>query len=293
MSFRLNNTHTKHYRTHFNNQGKEKDSFLAHHFAQSYISQKERTSAFASKGSITAETALVLPIFFLAVLCLVYLLEMICIQTTMKSALRSLAKEIAKESYVNPVQNEKDMEQEMIDMIGEEQLDRSMVYRGSAGLHCRKTRILSNLSVIELSVRYQIKIPVLLFQIPVVAREETIRVKGWTGYEQSGFSSDKKQIVYITENGLVYHKDEACSYLELSIKSVPKSQLPNLRNIDGGKYYPCLFCQSGNSKDAYVYLTESGSRYHSSLGCSGLKRTVYAVELSEVYGRGGCSRCVK
>ncbi|MCQ2507536.1 MAG: pilus assembly protein, partial [Dorea sp.] len=42
-----------------------------------------------------------------------------------------------------------------------------------------------------------------------------------------------------------------------------------------------------------VYVTDYGDRYHSSLSCSGLKRTVYSVPKSEAIGKGACSKCAK
>jgi uncharacterized cysteine cluster protein YcgN (CxxCxxCC family) len=56
-------------------------------------------------------------------------------------------------------------------------------------------------------------------------------------------------------------------------------------------YKACDFC--GDDCGDKVYVTDYGESYHSSRSCSGLKRTVSRVKLSEVQDVGGCSRCVK
>ena len=99
---------------------------------------------------------------------------------------------------------------------------------------------------------------------------------------QSGVAS-------VTETGLVYHKDYHCSHLDLSIRMTHLELVEGLRNENGGKYYPCEHCVKGNGGN--IYITNSGDRYHSSLSCSGLKRTIYAIPISEAAGKGACSRC--
>ena len=98
--------------------------------------------------------------------------------------------------------------------------------------------------------------------------------------------------MYVTENGVVYHQDYHCSYLDLSIHMVPSSGLEELRNASGGKYYPCERCGQ-NVAGMGVYVTDYGSKYHTSMSCSGLKRKIYAVPVSETAGKGACSKCGK
>lgn len=53
----------------------------------------ERVSVFTSrKGSITVEVAIAVPIFFLAVVCLLYLMEMMAVQTAVRSGLQYAGK---------------------------------------------------------------------------------------------------------------------------------------------------------------------------------------------------------
>lgn len=96
-------------------------------------------------------------------------------------------------------------------------------------------------------------------------------------------------VFYVTENGLVYHKDYHCSYLDLSIRMTHMGTVSDLRNESGGRYYPCEHCMKGNA--GTIYITNFGDRYHSSLSCSGLKRTIYAIPVSEAAGKGACSKC--
>lgn len=291
MSFRLTNTHKKNYENDQKRKRKEKDSLLAHLFQKNIISLSKRTSSFTSDGSVTIETALVAPIFFLAVLSLVYLLEIMSVQTVMKSALQSAAKEVAEETYGNTFVIARSLEKRIVQQAGEDCLNESIICGGAGGIDCHESKAWGNTGIMDLSVKYKVEIPVLMFRIPAVSLKESVRVKGWNGYAGNGFGNQEAETVYITDTGIVYHKDAECTYLELSIKAVRSSQIKNLRNESGGKYYACESCMKKEKQN--VYITDTGNRYHSSLSCSRLKRTVYEVPLSEVYGRGGCKRCVK
>ena len=71
--------------------------------------------------------------------------------------------------------------------------------------------------------------------VPPVSYEESMKIKAWTGYEKEAFGDKKEETVYITETGVVYHKDYHCTYLELSIRMVQASKTASLRNNSGGK----------------------------------------------------------
>ncbi len=249
-----------------------------------------RTSASAcKKGSITVEAALAVPIFFLAVVSLLYLMEMMAVRTSVRAGLQAAGKQVMQEACIVTAVMPSKIEAAMVHAIGGERLERSMIEGGSTGLHCEGSYISPVTGIGNLEVSYEVGLPVPVFLVSPVSYKESMRIKAWTGYEKNLFGNEKEDTVYITETGLVYHRDYHCTYLELSIHTVQASETASLRNNSGGKYYPCEHC--GHGSPDKVYITDTGDRYHNSLTCSGLKRTVYAVPISEAAGKGACSRC--
>lgn len=244
----------------------------------------------AAKGVITVEAALTIPLFFLAVLALFYMLEVMSIRTTIRCAMQYAAKEAAEDIYVYPKVTPKSLETDIVSSIGGERLERSIVVDGSSGIHCEKSRMSAITGILELKVNYQVRLPIPAFAAAPVNMEESMRMKGWNGYVRSGFGQEDEETVYVTETGMVYHTDYHCNYLELSIRMVPYSEVEGLRNESQGKYHACEGCVHGAAAGE-VYVTDYGDRYHNSLGCSGLKRTIYAIPLSEAVGKGSCSKC--
>ena len=294
MSFLYDLTHNinPYKRKKYRSRKEKRDSLVIKNYPL-IDSERERASAFTSKGSITLEAAIVVPIFFFGILCLAYLLEMMALQMTMRNALYSVGREAAQQAYVGTVLTAGELQEQVIHNIGRERLERSIIAGGSTGIDCGKTKCNWNTKVMDLCVQYRVEIPILMFRIPSITCEETLRVKGWTGYAYGADDVAKKDTVYVTETGIVYHEDPNCTYLDMSIVAVDAEQVKKLRNESGGKYYPCESCEKAEKDTAIYYITCYGTRYHNSLECKKIQRTIYSITKDEAHGLGGCSKCVK
>ncbi len=258
------------------------------------ISDRERASAPDSKnkikGSVTIEAALVIPMFLFAVLCLIYLLEIQSIRFSIGTATHGAAKIAAEEtavvSFFNPIKFQSDL----INLIGADRLDQSIIVDGSRGIRCWTTFYDIEEEVLHVNVGYTIKLPFPEYTGIQLKQEYEFQIKVWTGYRNRRGEGTEESIVYIAETGVVYHTNYQCPYLQLSVRFVPASAVENLRNENGGIYHACEKCVYGASMTG-VYITNYGMKYHNSLSCSGLKRSVRAVKKSEVAGMGACSKC--
>lgn len=76
----------------------------------------------------------------------------------------------------------------------------------------------------------------------------------------------------------------------MNAANVPYTGLGNMRNESGGRYHACERCVIGTTMTG-IYITQYGDRYHNSLNCSGLKRTIRTIKKSQTAGKRGCSKC--
>lgn len=282
MSFLHNLTHDKNspkQKKYYNRKDKIDSRTLINH-------RKERASVFASKGSLTLEAAIVVPIFFFAILSLGYLLQMMAVQTTMQNALYHAGKEAARTVYSGSYVTPSSLERQIAEHIESKQLE-------IRGIDCKNTTCNRLTGVMDLCVQYQIEIPIPMFGMLPVTCEESLRVKGWNGYVPILNDNTGQETVYVTETGIVYHADANCTYLDMSVRTVILEQIEELRNQSGGKYYACEFCGQKNYDKNICYVTDYGTRYHTTLECKKIKRNIYAISKEEAYGLGGCSKCVK
>ena len=208
------------------------------------------------KGSFTIEAAWALPLFLLSVTALTGLME---IYGTYARTVVSLQEEVEKLG--------------MFAAVAEEPED----------------------LIIERTGQAEYKPFWLPFQATTVRAVCRGRVRAWTGQtisdDDGTWTGGGETLVYVTEYGGVYHTTSRCSYLSLSIRQVAASAVTGLRNDSGGKYYPCEKCVGSGEIHSYLYIAGQGDRYHNSLECSGLKRTVQLQPLSSLAGMECCSRC--
>ena len=172
-------------------------------------------------------------------------------------------------------------------------LESSRVSGGISGLHTYASSYDPGSGLLDLVVNYDYKVPWLPGSFGNLRLVQRARCHAWVGDSlQKGGDSDgtDSHKVYVTPTGTVYHTSPDCNYLDLSIQAVTGYAVSGMRNAAGARYYPCEECARGGLSGT-VYITDYGTRYHTSLGCSGLKRTVQEVELDDVGDMRMCTKC--
>lgn len=236
---------------------------------QSFLLLSKKISGRLLPGSITVETALILPIFLFAMLSVMYLTDAIRVSSENTGKLAERAYKYAKYAYVGKAAM-KDMPS--LDMV-------EMINGGD--------------DIIDLVKRYHIDVPFDLLDAYDPYAVDRVRVRAFTGYDNKRHGKDDaaaEEMVYVTGYGTVYHRSLGCSHLNFNIRTTDPEHIGKERANDGSKYYPCEYCMAHGGHPSRLYVTDDGNRYHSTLSCGALKRTIKEVPLSETT-LPPCSEC--
>lgn len=272
---------------------------------------------FPKEGSYSIEAALAIPVFLIALLSFLIFFPAGIAEARLRGAMENVGSRLASYYYAVERLEKAETDGEDPDLLesalsavtgsvlwspvaetlvkgmvlrelGETWAGESLVRDGPEGISFFGSRYDKAQESVVLKASYQLKTPfsgILDLSLPVSV-QTSHRV--WSGKDMEGGPPDEKT-VYVTRTGKVYHDSLSCTHLKLSIRDVSYEQLDKLRNEDGAKYYPCELC--GDRKAGTVFITNYGNRYHLSRNCSGIRRDIRSIPISQAGERGLCSRC--
>lgn len=241
------------------------------------------------KASMTVEAALVLPVFLFAMILISYLGMMTKCQDEVQWALTRVAREASAEYGAG--------ESKIWKSYTYYQAKLSAYLKGSGfAFSMSDTKLFQERDEIDLVVSYRVKLPFRMFPVGTCRFRQRVHTRAFTGVEQREDGEEQgNAIVYVAATGRVYHKKRECTYLKLSISQMKYMDIAALRNESGGKYKPCERCCKNDRQKAQtpVWITNFGDRYHNNRACSGIRRSIKEMKLSEVGKRTACSKCGK
>ena len=254
-----------------------------------------------AEAGMTVEAAAVLPLFLFFLLNLSCAIELIRLHGNIQLALWQTCSKVSIYGYalgdsdLAPVFTGFYIKDKLVECAGEEYLDNAPIKNGSKGLMIWESDIFSSQDELDVIVTYGVSPWSSYAVFSSFRMVNRFYSHIWNGYEipEDPQAADKYlDVVYMTENGEVYHESRNCTHLKLSIREVTRTVAESAVNKWGSSYTPCEKCNP-EPLSWKLYITEEGNRYHSSLDCPGLKRTVFTISRSRAAEYPACSRCAR
>ena len=160
-----------------------------------------------------------------------------------------------------------------------------------------RSSVLGDGETIRLTLDFDYRLPFSVFGLGSIHQSVTAARRAWIGRTEGGLSAasssaneEDNEIVYVGKTSTRYHSSASCHYLSNDLTAVSYESLSDERNSGGKKYHPCSRCAKGVSGGT-VYISPSGTSFHTSESCSAIQAYAQAVRKSEVSHLGPCSYC--
>ena len=265
-----------------------------------YLLISQRTEKHCcTRGSMTVEAAVIVPLILLFFLHLGSCMEMLRLHGRLAFALWQTGRELTVFGAADEAEEEGGVPDPVISylyvdnrleqILGRDYLDGSPLAYGRHGLNYLASEYLEDEETINIIITYQVTPQITAFPFPYFRLVIRYYGRAWTGYAV-GEEAERITYVYVTEDGKVWHSRADCSYLKLSIYEALPEIVWMLRNRDGERYRACSRCEGWPVSNP-VYLTEEGNRYHTVRSCPALQRRIRAMVWQENIPYQPCSRC--
>lgn len=213
-------------------------------------------------GSITIEAALALPIFLFSVLFFLLFFHLFYIHNVIQISILDAAREVSQEMYKK--ENIIDLSQYVKKHLSYHAFPVFCLEGGRGGILSSQSTMDGNR--IDVIVSYKMIFPVPFFGEQSLSITQKVRTRGTVGVWQideflerntSNLDSmnkiEENHLVYMAENGVVYHTNPECSHIKLQIKSIVFHHIDKTRNHTGGTYSACHLCvQDEKIVDNYI-----------------------------------------
>lgn len=249
--------------------------------------KRKRASDFASckntAGSATVEVVLVLPVFLCAMTVFLMMGQCIITEGKIQHAITKTANICSSQKAIEKSPNVFLTFYSVFDLSSG---DRSCIAGEKAGIQL-SLHELDGGERIQVKAIYRLRVSFLFFGTYSFIKKAVATQRVFCGYiPHGGQGEGGTRIVYVAKNGKVYHTSLSCSHICLSISGGAVEQI-----MKNSRFDACAKCIRKGEIPARIYITSYGECFHSSLNCSGLKRSIQAVPLNEIGDMRMCSRC--
>lgn len=278
-------------------------------------------------GSITLEAAISVPLFIFAFLTIMYIMNIIYIQTTVQMAIDEAARSISKTAYITTEfyenlktdGNDADSDDEnasdissLLENIGAKAitipyikslflnediksfLDRSYIVNGSDGISFDLSSVDMDENTIDIVASYTVTIPFIPDKLFSFKLRNHCFTRIYMGKDMDKEQTSAPIYVYYTVRGKVLHTDKYCRYLlnyseALRYNDAIRAYLPEM----------CLLCgnhttlETLQEENPIVFLTSSHEVFHLSLDCHSFTKNVFRQKRTSLDGEDICEQCLK